>query len=98
MCINYQCSRGSSTVLRVADAELWRRELCCLSTERRRGSGQQNSAKLRKINCDAPTTIFEGFVNFEINTMDTMDSQDGLKTISLPLFLNTEFNFLSPSV
>ena len=27
-------------------------------------------------------------------TMDTMDSQDGLKTIALPLFLNLFFNFL----
>ena len=29
-----------------------------------------------------------------IPTMDTMDSQDGLKTIALPLFLNIFFYFL----
>ena len=32
-------------------------ELCCLSTERRTEE-RRWSAKLRKINCDAPTTIF----------------------------------------
>ena len=32
---------------------------------------------------------------FGVLIMDTMDSQDGLKTIALPLFLNIFFHFLS---
>ena len=45
MCINYYCSRGSPTVLRVADAELWSCVVCQLRGGQRRGGGQQNSAK-----------------------------------------------------